>query len=236
MKALLLIGPPGAGKSPLGDYLEKQSTAGKRFLHFDFGRELREILKSGEAATGPDRQAEKVAEKAELEVPDWQEKPAVAGYFSRPELSRVRQSLETSSLFEESDRELVRKIVRHFLEKNRAEADDILILNGLPRHRAQVNWLEDIVTVALVVSLDCIEEVAVRRILANLDGERQGRDDDRLEVIVRRYRLYQERTWPLVDYFRQAGVPVITLKVDRETRPESLWLRLRSSPLLSSVL
>lgn len=143
--------------------------------------------------------------------------------------------METASLFEEPDRELVRKIVRHFLEKNATGEDDILILNGLPRHRAQLGWLEDILTIALVVSLDCPEDVAVRRILANLDGERQGREDDRLEVIVRRYRLYQERTGPLLDNFRQSEVPVISLKVDRETRPETLWPKLQSSPLLAKL-
>jgi len=138
-------------------------------------------------------------------------------------------------LFEEPDRELVRKIVRYFIGKNGVGEDDILVLNGLPRHRAQLAWLEDILTIDLVVNLDCPEDVAVRRILANLDGERQGRQDDRLEVIVRRYRLYQEKTGPLLDYFRQSGIPVISLKVDRETRPDTLWPKLQASPLLAKL-
>lgn len=233
MKALLLIGPPGAGKSPLGDYLQEQAIDGKRFCHLDFGRELREILKE-HSAPGPDHPAEKGAEK-EMSGREREAGLALAGYFSRQELERIRQSVETASLFEEPDRELVRKIVRHFLEKNGVSEDNILVLNGLPRHRAQLGWLEDILTISLVVSLDCPEDVAVRRILANLDGERQGRQDDRLEVFVRRYRLYQERTGPLLDYFRQSGVPVISLKVERETRPETLWSKLQSSPLLAKL-
>lgn len=234
MKALLLIGPPGAGKSPLGDYLQEQSIAGKRFCHLDFGRELREILKEHSAA-GSGSQAEKGAGKKETPGQEGEAGLAAAGHFSRQELERIRQSVETASLFEEADRELVRKIVRHFLEKNTIGEDDILVLNGLPRHRAQLGWLEDILTIALVVSLDCPEDVAVRRILANLDGERQGREDDRLEVIVRRYRLYQEKTGPLLEYFRQSEVPVISLKVDRETRPEILWPKLQSSQLLAQL-
>ncbi|MCR4409087.1 MAG: nucleoside monophosphate kinase [Candidatus Saccharicenans sp.] len=229
MKALLLIGPPGAGKSPFGDYLQKQSGVEKRFCHLDFGRELREIIKEHLTA-GADHLPEKETEKKEQSDREGRAGPAGAGYFNRQELERVRQSVETSSLFEEADRELVRKIVRHFLEKNAVGEDDILILNGLPRHRAQLGWLEDILNIALVVNLDCPEDVAVRRILANLDGERQGREDDRLEVIVRRYRLYQEKTGPLLDYFRQSGVPLISLKVDRETRPEALWAKLQSFP------
>ncbi|MCX8160396.1 MAG: nucleoside monophosphate kinase [Candidatus Saccharicenans sp.] len=235
MKALLLIGPPGAGKSPLGDYLKKQSPAGKRFHHLDFGRELRAILKE-QMEAGSRGLAVNGAGKKEAVEREQGASPAPAGYFSRQELDRVRQSLETASLFEEADRELVRKIVRYFLERNGVADDDILILNGLPRHRTQVGWLEDILTIVLVVSLDCSEDVAVRRIMANLDGERQGREDDRLEVIIRRYRLYQERTGPLLDYFREAGVPVISLKVERETRPETLWPKLQSSPQLVLLL
>lgn len=234
MQALLLIGPPGAGKSPLGDYLQKQSSAGKKLCHLDFGRELRDILKE-HSAPGSDHQAGKGEGEKETTVLEAGVGLSGPNYFSRQELERIRQSVEKASLFEEPDRELVRKIVRHFLGKNAIGEDDILVLNGLPRHRAQLAWLEDILTIALVVNLDCPEDVAVRRILANLDGERQGRQDDRLEVIVRRYRLYQEKTGPLLDYFRQAGVPVISLKVDRETRPDTLWPKLQASPLLAKL-
>lgn len=234
MKALLLIGPPGAGKSPLGDYLQKQSLSGKRLCHLDFGRELREILKE-HSAPGSDHQAGKGAGEKETSGREAEAGPSATGFFSRQELERIRQSVEKASLFEEPDRELVRKIVRHFLEKNSVGEDSLLVLNGLPRHRAQLGWLEDILTIVLVVNLDCPEDVAVRRILANLDGERQGREDDRLEVIVRRYRLYQEKTAPLLDHFRRTGIPVISLKVDRETRPETLWPKLESSPLLASL-
>jgi len=231
MKALLIIGPPGSGKSPLGDYLEKQSAIGKRYRHFDFGRELREMLKV-QMPAGPGHPVETVTEE-EKGKSAANSKQTTADFFSQQELDRVRQSVESATVFEEADRELVRKIVRFFLQKNGVGENEVLILNGLPRHRAQAGWLEDILRVALVINLDCPEDIAVRRILANVDGERQGREDDRLEVIVRRYRLYQERTGPLVDYFRRAGVPVLTLKVDRETRPETLWKQIETWPQLS---
>ncbi|MCS7149775.1 MAG: nucleoside monophosphate kinase [Caldimicrobium sp.] len=41
INALLLIGPTGSGKSPLGSELEKRGLWGKRVLHFDFGENLR---------------------------------------------------------------------------------------------------------------------------------------------------------------------------------------------------
>ena len=41
MNALLLIGPTGSGKTPLGALLEEHGFNGMRCLHFDFGQELR---------------------------------------------------------------------------------------------------------------------------------------------------------------------------------------------------
>jgi adenylate kinase len=41
--SILLIGPTGAGKSPLGDHIERQGLAGRRCHHFDFGHQLRTI-------------------------------------------------------------------------------------------------------------------------------------------------------------------------------------------------
>ncbi|HAR36374.1 MAG TPA: hypothetical protein DCR87_05645 [Acidobacteria bacterium] len=226
MKAFLIVGPPGSGKSPLGDYLEKQSLPGKRFWHFDFGRLLREIIKPEEAAKNEAGAAE----------PEPGASAAKEEVFNLTEQARVRQSLQTSSLFEEGDKELVRKIFRFYLSRSGVGPDDIIILNGLPRHWAQVAWLQDLVKIVLVINLDCPEELAVRRILANLDGERQGREDDRLEVIVRRYRLYLEKTGPLVDFLRQSGLPVIELQVERETRPETLWKKLQANPEFQKLL
>ena len=42
-KAVLLVGPTGCGKSPLGQLLERLGLKGMRCLHFDFGKRLRKI-------------------------------------------------------------------------------------------------------------------------------------------------------------------------------------------------
>ncbi len=43
LPSLLLIGPTGAGKSPLGWEIEKRGLSGKRVHHFDFGANLRRV-------------------------------------------------------------------------------------------------------------------------------------------------------------------------------------------------
>ena len=43
IRALLLLGPTGAGKTPLGWELEKRRLFGKKIHHFDFGENLRKV-------------------------------------------------------------------------------------------------------------------------------------------------------------------------------------------------
>jgi len=45
IKSLLIIGPTGAGKSPLGKVLEKRGLEGLKIHHFDFGENLRKAEK-----------------------------------------------------------------------------------------------------------------------------------------------------------------------------------------------
>jgi len=46
--AILLLGPTGSGKSPLGDTLAERGLHGRRCAHFDFGAQLRAAV-SGES-------------------------------------------------------------------------------------------------------------------------------------------------------------------------------------------
>lgn len=46
IKSLLLLGPTGAGKSPLGWELDKKGFLGRRVHHFDFGEHLRKVAKN----------------------------------------------------------------------------------------------------------------------------------------------------------------------------------------------
>lgn len=43
IEAILLVGPTGSGKTPLGSEIEKRGLFGKRAHHFDFGSNLRAV-------------------------------------------------------------------------------------------------------------------------------------------------------------------------------------------------
>ncbi len=47
LKAVLLIGPTGSGKTPLGELWQLRGLAGRRCHHFDFGERLRRAAETG---------------------------------------------------------------------------------------------------------------------------------------------------------------------------------------------
>ena len=48
--AVLLLGPTGAGKTPLGNYLEENGLGDCRCVHFDFGENLRMVAGGGDTS------------------------------------------------------------------------------------------------------------------------------------------------------------------------------------------
>ncbi|MGB4705452.1 MAG: nucleoside monophosphate kinase [Candidatus Saccharicenans sp.] len=233
MKAILITGPPGAGKSPLGDYLEKNLSGEKKFWHFDFGRELREIA---ESAAGQNSGAE---DDNQGDVSSSNQCSRMRGEvltFSPDELARIKKSLQAAALFEESDRELVKKILLRFFARRNISSRDVVILNGLPRHSSQFFWLQGLLSIALVVHLMCSEEEALARILSNLEEERWGRQDDDPEVVRKRYRQYLQRTAPLVEFLRREGLPVLELQVGLKTTPKELKEQLVSRKEFAALL
>ena len=179
------MGPTGSGKTPLGDEIERRGLLGRPCFHFDFGANLR--------AAAADRTGE------------W-------GLAAR-ELEAVRASLASGALFEDRDMPMIVKILSRFAETRRLTPDAFLVLNGLPRHRRQAEALASFVAVERVVSLDA-EAVVIRdRIRLDTGQDRAGRGDDALEAVSRRLAIFKERTLPLIDFYRQSGVPVVAIAV-----------------------
>jgi len=199
--ALLLIGPTGAGKSPLGDLFEQKGMSGRRCLHFDFGSRLRAVA---EAALPPEG-------------------------FDAAEHSFIRDVLGKGLLLENRHFHIAEKIVRHFLREKEHAADDLVLLNGLPRHRDQAEDMGRLVHVSAVAVLECSPEVVCARIRLNSGGDRTGRADDDIGLVRRKLRIFAERTEPLIAYFSSAGAAVVRTTVAPHTKAEDMYEAICSS-------
>ena len=191
---MLILGPTGSGKTPLGEFLERHGLLGGRCVHFDFGAHLR-------------RAAERGGE---------------GGLFARRDLRIVRDVLERGALLEKETFYIAARILADFTARRKLGDRDLLVLNGLPRHRQQAEDLEPLVALERVVMLRCPAETVVERIRKNSGGDRAGRTDDSLERVTTRLQVFTARTAPLLEYYRVRGVPVATVEVAVRTSPRDV--------------
>lgn len=183
--SILLIGPTGSGKTPLGEEMERRGLIGRPCVHFDFGANLR-------AAAGEEGDHGLTA----------------------PERAAIRASLETGALFEDRDMPMIVKILSRFAETRNVAPDALLVLNGLPRHRRQAEALAAIVDVERVVALEADATVIRERLKRDPGRDRAGRADDDPAAVAQRLDTFRERTAPLLDYYRESGVSITTIAVD----------------------
>ncbi len=184
--ALLLIGPTGAGKTPLGARLEASGLGGRRCVHFDFGQNMRQAV-----TAGPTR-----------------------SILSSREIAFLRDVLDTGVLLEDKDFPIAARLLEDFIDRQATTPETQVVLNGLPRHAGQATRLDPIVDVRTIVHLRCTPETVTARIAANTGGDRTGRDDDDTRAIGRKLELFAQRTLPLVDHYRQQGATIVKIDVD----------------------
>lgn len=201
-EAWLIVGPTGAGKTPLGNVLERSGWNGRRCLHFDFGAELRKI----------DEGMENISS---LSVED---------------RDVVRRVLREGALFDDGQSSLIGKIFDDFLRRRGARVSDLLLLNGWPRHLGQARDLEAVVVVRRIVLLNVPAEIIRERIRTDAAGDRSIREDDSPGEVEKKFSLYEERTRPLVGHYAAQGIPVTTLDVAAETTAAGLRRELLRSP------
>ncbi len=195
VSAMLLIGPTGVGKTPFGSCLEKNGLKGMRCLHFDFGQELRNLAQQKSVPEG----------------------------FSREEHAFIRDVLEKGLLLENEHFPIAAKIIDAFIGKTACGREDMIVLNGLPRHEDQARDIDRKIRVAYLIVLECAAEDIFKRISRNTGGDRIGRSDDGIEMVRKKLGIFHARTEPLVEHYEKAGRGVFRLKVGSSSTSEDLY-------------
>jgi len=199
-QALLLIGPTGSGKTPSGELCEQKGLWGRTIHHFDFGRQLRQAARRSDASDG----------------------------LSENDLSVIRRSLQTGALLEKENFRIAEKILERFFRDRGVAHKHLLILNGLPRHVRQAEQVDAIVEIVTVVYLRCSPEVVYGRIVRNIGGDRTNRTDDTEAEVRNKLSIFQERTLPLVQHYREKRVNVEEIDVGTNSSAVQIQRRLES--------
>ncbi len=155
INAILLLGPTGVGKSPLGDAIAARGLFGLKCHHLDFGSELRRAVSTEESS----------------------------GDYSPAELDFIHGVLERGLLLENENFPLAEKIISLFLTRASFRQQDLLVLNGIPRHAGQAQDMTALATVHALIVLDCSADEVLCRIRENVGGDRTERIDDTRELV-----------------------------------------------------
>jgi adenylate kinase len=195
INTILLLGPTGVGKSPLGDAIAQNGLFGRKSSHLDFGSELRDAVSNKERSA----------------------------FYSGEEITFIHGVLEQGLLLENEHFSLARKIISLFLDRAKFSQRDLLVLNGIPRHVGQAHDMTAIAAIHALVVLDCSAEDVIRRIRDNVGGDRTERVDDALELVEKKLETFWTRTAPLVDHYEKKGRRIYRLKVSGIMTPATAY-------------
>lgn len=184
--AILLIGPTGAGKSPLGDHIATNGLFGRKAHHLDFGSELRSIAS----------------------LPD-----SLHSLYSSDELAFIHGVLHNGLLLENEHFSLARKIIDNFLLRRKFRFSHLLVLNGIPRHVGQAKDITTIARVHALIHLVCSVDDVYTRLETNVGGDRSQRTDDKRYLVMKKLRIFEERTAPLLSHYRSRGTKIYNITV-----------------------
>lgn len=193
--AVLLLGPTGSGKTPLGDCLAERGLAGAACRHFDFGAWLRRV----DSAGWPSRR------------------------LTDEDRATVAASLRGGTLLENEHFHIARDLFRDFLDLTGAGQDTRIVMNGLPRHVGQARDAASLVDIRRVINLRCTADVVSARIQRNTGGDRAERPDDSRAEVDRKLRLFEQRTAPLLDHYAAGGVETVQIDVTATMTPAGMW-------------
>jgi len=200
---MILFGPTGAGKTPLGRIVESRGLQGLHWRHLDFGEELRR------AAGGWDS-------------------PFL---FAPDERSTLCRILEEHRLLRADELWIAERILRRFAtgkSASQGEAVSGVVLNGLPRSLRQVELIGRYFEARLIVELTADAATIWERLRNNRGGDRGGRTDDIPDAVARKLDWYRRETIPLIEHYRRSGCLAVQIAVSKDTTPEQTYGELAS--------
>ena len=175
---------------------------GRRCHHFDFGASLRA------AAEGKAKDS-----------------------FSTEDIRFIRDVLNRGRLLENKTFYLAAKIFHAFVVRRAGSTEDLLLLNGLPRHVGQAQDMNNLANVQSLIHLQCDAVTVSERLRLDSGGDRAERNDDEEELVAFKLKTFYDRTKPLLDYYQQRGVEIHSKVMRVETQPEDVAKCLsRSAP------
>ena len=128
----------------------------------------------------------------------------------------LKAILETGALLENETFFLAQRIISHFNDVSTADA---VVLNGLPRHEAQAKDVAPWFDIRLVIRLECNAQTVFERIRLNSGKDRTDREDDGVELVEKKLKIFETRTAPLCDWFSSQGIQVVGATVGVQTQP-----------------
>ncbi len=200
-QTILLIGPTGSGKTPFGNLCEEKGLWERKCVHFDFGENLRAIAVNNSPHS----------------------------FLSANDMQIIHHSLQTGALLENEHFHIALKILASFTKYYGVSLNDLLILNGLPRHIGQATDIDAIVDIAMVIHLECPAETVQQRIILNSGGDRNGRVDDSLEEIKTKLAHFHDRTVPLLSHYHSKAVQIERVPITIEIQPKEIHRKLEEN-------
>jgi adenylate kinase len=198
--SILLLGPTGVGKSPLGDVIAQKGMFGRRCHHLDFGSELRDAVSCVDRSTA----------------------------YAKKELDFIHGVLELCLLLENDYFPLAKKIISLYLDRIDFSEHDVLVLNGIPRHAGQARDIATLAAIHAVVVLDCSPNDVMCRIRDNIGGDRTERIDDNKGLIENKLTIFREKTRPLIEHYTQRGCALYRIRVSGEMTPIETYYNVSS--------
>lgn len=126
--------------------------------------------------------------------------------FRKSKNPEVLKRMATGELI---DDELTNKVLEEAIQHSNRSIR--LVLDGYPRNLSQVEWLNQHLLSKHGRRIHCVVlfEVPREELVKRLAG--RGRTEDSPEVINHRLDIYDEKTSPVVDYYRNQDVPIVSV-------------------------